>query len=76
VCAARLPHLKLKKIKNLPDAEPSLVTFIYGPVNSGKPALINHLIEQLPDDFCCLSHKLPVPIISYTTIYNITGSFI
>ena len=42
---------ELKEITNLLDAEPSLITFIYGPINSGKTALINHLIEQLPDDY-------------------------
>jgi AAA+ ATPase superfamily predicted ATPase len=42
---------ELKEIKNLLDAEPSLITFIYGPINSGKTALINCLIEQILDDY-------------------------
>jgi Cdc6-like AAA superfamily ATPase len=31
-------------------AEQSLITFVYGPINSGKTALIDHLIKQLPED--------------------------
>ncbi len=42
---------EIKEIKNLLDAEPSLITFVYGPINSGKTALINHLIKQLPEDY-------------------------
>ena len=40
-----------KEIMDILDAEPSLITFIYGPINSGKTALINHLVDQLPDDY-------------------------
>jgi len=40
-----------KEILDILDAEPSLITFIYGPINSGKTALINHLVDQLPDDY-------------------------
>ncbi|MEA3282076.1 MAG: ATP-binding protein [Euryarchaeota archaeon] len=38
-----------KEITNILDSEPSLITFVYGPINSGKTALINHLIDQLPE---------------------------
>ena len=40
-----------KEIMDILDAEPSLITFIYGPINSGKTALFNHLVDQLPDDY-------------------------
>ena len=40
-----------KEIMDILDAEPSLITFIYGPINSGKTALINHLVDRLPDDY-------------------------
>ena len=40
-----------KEIMDILDSEPSLVTFIYGPINSGKTALVNHLIDRLPDDY-------------------------
>jgi len=33
------------------DSEPSLITFVYGPINSGKTALISHLIEELPEEY-------------------------
>ena len=33
------------------DAEPSLITFIYGPINSGKTTMISHLIKELPEDY-------------------------
>ncbi|PXF60708.1 MAG: hypothetical protein C4B59_07710 [Candidatus Methanogaster sp.] len=41
---------EIKEIKDLLDSEPSLITFAYGPMNSGKTTLINHLIEQLSEE--------------------------
>ncbi len=40
-----------KEFRDILDTEPSQITFIYGPINSGKTALINHLIEQLPAEY-------------------------
>ncbi|MFQ6062756.1 MAG: ATP-binding protein [Methanosarcinales archaeon] len=40
-----------EEIKNILRAEPTLITFIYGPINSGKTELINYLIKNLPDDY-------------------------
>ncbi|PXF61206.1 MAG: ATP-binding protein [Candidatus Methanogaster sp.] len=42
---------EMKEIRDILDAEPSLITFVYGPINSGKTALITHLIEELPEDY-------------------------
>ena len=39
------------EIMKILDAEPSLITFIYGPINSGKTTMISHLIEELPEDY-------------------------
>jgi AAA+ ATPase superfamily predicted ATPase len=39
------------EIMKILDAEPSLITFIYGPINSGKTTLISHLIKELPEDY-------------------------
>ena len=33
-----------KEITDILDSEPSLITFVYGPMNSGKTMRINHLI--------------------------------
>jgi AAA+ ATPase superfamily predicted ATPase len=38
------------EIMKILDAEPSLITFIYGPINSGKTTMISHLIKELPED--------------------------
>ncbi|RZB32714.1 MAG: hypothetical protein AEth_00392 [Candidatus Argoarchaeum ethanivorans] len=38
-----------KEIIDILNSEPSLITFVYGPINSGKTTLINYLIGQLPD---------------------------
>ncbi|MEA1864949.1 MAG: ATP-binding protein [Euryarchaeota archaeon] len=52
-----------KEILDLLDSEPSLITFVYGPINSGKTTLINHLIGQLQG--------------GYATFYiNLRGRFI
>jgi AAA+ ATPase superfamily predicted ATPase len=40
-----------QEIRDILGAEPSLITFVYGPINSGKTALITHLIEELSDDY-------------------------
>jgi AAA+ ATPase superfamily predicted ATPase len=40
-----------KEIMDILDSEPSLITFVYGPINSGKTALINNLISQLPEEY-------------------------
>lgn len=42
---------EIKGITDILDSEPSLITFIYGPINSGKTALVNHLIDRLPDTY-------------------------
>jgi len=40
-----------KEIMDIIDSEPSLITFVYGPINSGKTTLIDHLIGQLSDKY-------------------------
>ncbi len=42
---------EIKEIKNILEREPSLITFIYGSINSGKTSLVEHLIKQLPKDY-------------------------
>ncbi len=42
---------ELNEVMKILEAEPSLITFIYGPINSGKTTLVSHLIEQLPEDY-------------------------
>ncbi len=37
-----------KEIMDILDSEPSLITFVYGPINSGKTELITNLIKNLP----------------------------
>ncbi|MCK4459712.1 MAG: ATP-binding protein [Methanosarcinales archaeon] len=39
---------EMGEITRLLDTEPTLITFIYGPINSGKTELINNLIKNLP----------------------------
>ncbi|MCD6206584.1 MAG: ATP-binding protein [Methanosarcinales archaeon] len=40
-----------KEIMNILDSEPSLITFVYGPINSGKTTMISHLIKELPEEY-------------------------
>jgi len=42
---------EIKEIRKILECEPSLITVIYGPINSGKTELINHLLQQLPQDY-------------------------
>ena len=40
-----------KEVLDMLRMKPRLITFIYGPINSGKTELITHLIEELPGDY-------------------------
>ncbi|PXF59833.1 MAG: ATP-binding protein [Candidatus Methanogaster sp.] len=40
-----------KEIRAILDSRPTLITFVYGPINSGKTELINHITSELPDDY-------------------------
>ncbi len=42
---------EMEEITKMLNTRPDLITFIYGPINSGKTELIQHLIKQLSDDF-------------------------
>ena len=53
-----------EEILNILRAEPRLITFIYGPINSGKTSLITNLIENLPDDHAVIYINLRERIIS------------
>ena len=39
---------EIKGIKGILECEPSLITFVYGPINSGKTELMSYAMEQLP----------------------------
>ena len=42
---------EIKEIRDILEHEPSLITFIYGPINSGKTELMNHVAKGLPEDY-------------------------
>ncbi len=42
---------EIKAIRNILDTKPTLISFIYGPINSGKTELIGHVIEELPKEY-------------------------
>ena len=42
---------EMKEIRAILDTRPTLITFIYGPINSGKTELIGHLIDELPKEY-------------------------
>jgi len=39
---------EIKEIKGILECEPSLITFVYGPINSGKTELMSYAMKQLP----------------------------
>ena len=54
---------EIEEIMNVLQTRPDLITFIYGPINSGKTELITHVINSLPNE--------------YVTFYiNLRGRFI
>ncbi len=42
---------EIDEITSILNARPDLITFVYGPINSGKTELLQHLIRTLPKDF-------------------------
>ncbi|PXF59809.1 MAG: ATP-binding protein [Candidatus Methanogaster sp.] len=42
---------EIKEMMDILSMKPRLITFVYGPINSGKTELITHLIEELPDNY-------------------------
>jgi len=40
-----------KELKAILSGRPNFVYFVYGPINSGKTALLMKVIEELPDDY-------------------------
>ena len=42
---------EIEEIMRILNTRPDLITFIYGPINSGKTELISHLTERLNKDF-------------------------
>jgi len=47
-----------KELLTIVNTEPSLIYFIYGPINSGKTNLINNILEDLPEDIVPFSVDL------------------
>ncbi len=42
---------EIKELKELLSGRPNLVYFLYGPINSGKTALLTKVFEELSDDY-------------------------
>jgi len=42
---------ELRDVQNVINSRPDLITFVYGPINSGKTELFNHLIKTLPNNY-------------------------
>ena len=42
----------IRRMKAVLSGEPNLVYFVYGPINSGKTALLIKVFEELPQEYC------------------------
>ncbi len=42
---------EIREVKAVLSDEPNLVYFVYGPINSGKTALLMRVFEELPEDY-------------------------
>ncbi len=42
---------EIEEIEGILNTRPDLITFIYGPINSGKTELINHVIDRLSGEY-------------------------
>ncbi len=48
-----------KEFTDILNSEPSLITFVYGPINSGKTTRVNHPVDHLPEDYKVFYINLP-----------------
>jgi AAA+ ATPase superfamily predicted ATPase len=55
---------EIKEIHDILDTEPTLITFIYGPINSGKTELINHLLNHLSGEYVAFYINLRTKFLS------------
>ena len=55
---------EITETTNILKPPPGLVTFIYGPINSGKTELVNHVIASLPDNYAVFYNNLRGKFIS------------
>ncbi len=55
---------EIKEVMNILNTEPTLITFIYGPMNSGKTELIGHVIEELPNEYAVFYINLRTKFLS------------
>ncbi|CAB49856.1 ATP-binding protein [Pyrococcus abyssi] len=66
---------ELEKLLRLVSTEPNLITFVYGPINSGKTALMMEFIKKLPDDHIAFYINLRrTPITSYSDFVDVLFS--
>ena len=66
---------KLEKLLKLVSAEPNLITFVYGPINSGKTALIMEFVNRLPENYVAFCINLRrTPVTSYEDFVDVLFS--
>ncbi|MFA4668201.1 ATP-binding protein [Pyrococcus kukulkanii] len=66
---------ELGKLLRVVSYDPNMITFIYGPINSGKTALMNEFVKRLPNDYVVFQVNLRrTPITSYEEFVDILFS--
>jgi len=41
----------IRRMRAVLSGDPNLVYFVYGPINSGKTALLMKVLEELPEEY-------------------------
>ena len=66
---------ELGKLLRLVSAEPNLITFVYGPINSGKTALMAEFVRKLPANHVAFYINLRrTPVASYGDFVDVLFS--
>ncbi|MFA4647277.1 ATP-binding protein [Pyrococcus kukulkanii] len=66
---------ELDKLIRLVFTEPNMITFIYGPINSGKTALMMELTRRLSDEYVAFYINLRrTPVMSYDDFIDVLFS--
>jgi len=66
---------EIEEIIRILGTRPDLITFIYGPINSGKTELLNHLISRLGNDYVVFYVNLRGKFIDYEDFIKVLFRF-
>ena len=67
---------EIHEVMRILNSRPDLITFVYGPINSGKSSLMDEVVKKLPDDYVVFFIDLRAHVVtSIDEFYDILFSY-